>query len=83
MQAAQKHLSTLGEYVELSELHPSIACTFPTIHSANWWIRVHREKLVAAGALIYIAGRLRFHPQKFQQVAIEIGSEAARLRVAA
>lgn len=69
-------LPPLGEYVDLNDLLPQVQHTFPTIDSVRWFVRVHREQLARAGAVIAITGRLRFHPERFQQLAVEIGRQA-------
>lgn len=69
--------TTLDDFVDLTELLPSVQQTFPTKDSLSWFIRRHRETLVAAGALIVITGRLRFHRQRFKEVAVDIGRNLA------
>lgn len=73
MQEALQHIIPLGEYVDISALLPSVEHTFPSKDSLKWFVRRHREELAAAGALICITGRLRFHPTLFQRTAVEIG----------
>ncbi len=73
---------TLDDFVDLHELLPAVQQTFPTKDSLNWFIRCHRETLVAAGALIVITGRLRFHRQRFKEVAVDIGRTLAIGRAA-
>lgn len=69
-------LPPLEEFVDLNDLLPQVAHTFPSLDSVRWFVRVHRETLGQAGAVIAITGRLRFHPQRFQQSAAEIGRAA-------
>jgi len=71
------HLPPLAEFTDLAGLLPLVQHTFPTVESIRWFCRMHRDKLANAGALIAITGRLRFHPERFQQAAAEIGSAAA------
>jgi len=68
----------LEEYVDLPALLPAVAHTFPTELSLRWFARQHRAELAAAGALICLAGRLRFHPALFERAAIEIGRSSVR-----
>lgn len=46
---------------------------FPSEHSLQWYMRVHRKRLVDAGALLMISGRLFIQPGAFDQVLIEEG----------
>lgn len=71
---------SLDEFVGLTDLYPKVKNTFPTMASLGWYVRQHRAALAKAGALIFITGRLRFHPEKFQQVAISIGRRAIEER---
>lgn len=73
---SQPELPPLSEYLDLPSLLPLVAHTFPTIDSIRWFARIHRDRLAAAGALIAITGRLRYHPTRFQRAAAEIGSAA-------
>jgi len=70
-------LPPLAEFVDLPDLLPQVSHTFPSVESIRWFVRIHRERLARAGAVIAITGRLRFHPDRFQQVAVEIGNAAA------
>ena len=78
MQDTQQHLPALDEYVDLGTLLPSVRSTFPSSDSLKWFVRRHRGTLAAAGALICITGRLRFHPTLFQRAAVEIGRSGVR-----
>lgn len=51
---------------------------FPSGTSLQWFIRTNRHRLIEAGALVQIAGRNLLHEERFDQVALEIGS--AKLR---
>ena len=77
MHTPSHHHPPLAEFVDLAGLQPLVANIFPTAESIKWFGRVHRAKLVSAGALIGAAGRLHYHPERFQQVVAEIGAEAA------
>lgn len=70
-------LPPLDEYVDLQGLLETVKQAFPTEDSVRWFVRRHRDELAAAGAVIIITGRMRFHPTRFKQVAVEIGHKAA------
>jgi hypothetical protein len=68
----------LNEYVSTPALLASegINRHFPTKHSLEWFIRRHRDRLAACGALILVTGRLHFHPVRFEQAVVDIGRAA-------
>ncbi len=70
-------LPTLDEFVDLDTLATSVASTFPTPDSIRWFCRRNRNALVERGALIVVTGRMRFHPERFKQAAVQIGQKAA------
>lgn len=70
-------LPTLDEYVDLRGLLENVKQAFPTEDSVRWFVRRHRDALAASGAVIIITGRMRFHPARFKQAAVEIGQRAA------
>lgn len=70
-------LPPLDEYVELQDLLGSVKPAYPTEDSVRWFVRRHRDALAAAGAVIIITGRMRYHPARFKQAAVEIGQRAA------
>jgi hypothetical protein len=70
-------LPPLAEYVDLNDLLPQVEKHFPTLDSIRWFHRNHREELGRSGAVIVVAGRLHFHPQRFTKIAAEIGREIA------
>lgn len=70
-------LPPLDEYVELQDLLGSVRPAFPTEDSVRWFVRRNRDALVKRGALIIITGRMRYHPARFAQAAVEIGQKAA------
>lgn len=67
----------LDEFVDLAALHSSVATTFPTLDSVRWFVRRNRDALVEHGALIVVAGRMRFHPARFKQATVLVGQRAA------
>lgn len=80
MQTPNEAPASLDEFVGLAALHPKVRNTFPTEASLNWFVRQHRVALVEAGAVIFITGRLRFHPEKFQHAAISIGRRSFEVK---
>jgi len=70
-------LPPLDEYVDLKSLLDNVKQAFPTEDSVRWFVRRRRDALAESGAVIIIAGRMRFHPQRFKQAAVEIGPRAA------
>lgn len=70
-------LPALDEYVDLQDLLSSVKPAFPTEDSVRWFVRRHRDALAAAGAVIIITGRMRYHPARFKQAAVAIGQKAA------
>lgn len=70
-------LPPLDEYVDLQGLLDNVKQAFPTEDSVRWFVRRHRDALAASGAVIIITGRMRYHPQRFKQAAVEIGQRAA------
>lgn len=79
MQTQQSNAPALADYVDLHGLQQvaGIPETFPTLDAIRWFVRRHRAALAARGALILVAGRQRFHPGLFQEVAIAVGKAAA------
>ena len=70
-------LPPLDEFVDMRHLLPNVAQTFQTEDSVRWFVRRHRDALASSGAIIIVTGRMRFHPTRFKQVAVEIGQRAA------
>lgn len=70
-------LPPLDEYVDLQDLLGSVKPAFPTEDSVRWFVRRNRDALATSGAVIIITGRMRFHPERFKKVAVEIGHKAA------
>lgn len=50
---------------------------FPSETSLRWFLRAHRDRLVQAGALSRIAGRLWINPVAFDEVVADVGRERA------
>lgn len=70
-------LPPFDEYVDLRGLLDVVKQAFPTEESVRWFVRRHRDSLATSGAVIIITGRMRFHPARFKQAAVEIGQKAA------
>ncbi|MFN3544933.1 MAG: hypothetical protein ACK4UX_08800 [Thiobacillus sp.] len=70
-------LPPLDEFVDLRDLLGCLRPAYATEHSVRWFVRRHRDALAASGALIIVAGRMRFHPQRFKATAVELGRRAA------
>lgn len=68
----------LDDFVDLRELLPRVEQTFPSEQSLKWFVRQHRNELAESGALIVLTGRLRFHPQRFKDAAVNIGGMLAK-----
>jgi hypothetical protein len=51
---------------------------FPSPESFRWFFRLHRARLVEAGAVYRIAGRNLVNAPAVDQVAAEVGREEAR-----
>lgn len=79
MQETPQHPPALDEYVDLRSLLPAVKHTFPSANSLKWFVRENKNELASAGALIYITGRLRFHPSRFSDAAVAIGRNAVRI----
>lgn len=74
---ANTELPPLDEYVDLQALLNDVKQAYPTEESVRWFVRNHRDALAASGAVIIITGRMRYHPARFKQAAVEIGQKAA------
>ncbi len=73
----ETEVSSLDEFVDLATLQASVATTFPTVDSVRWYVRQNRAALVEQGALIIVAGRMRFNTPRFKLAAVSIGRKAA------
>ena len=79
MQSTENTTPPLGEFVGMAALLKidAVHAHFPTRHSLEWFLRRNRDQLAERGALILVAGRLQFHPTRFQAAVVEIGRQAA------
>jgi hypothetical protein len=73
----ETEIPSLDEFVDLAALQASVSTTFLTVDSLRWYVRQNRAALVDQGALIIVAGRMRFNPSRFKQAAVSIGRKAA------
>jgi hypothetical protein len=74
------HPPILGGFVPLSTLWErgrAAEALFPSEASARWYLRVHRETLVAERALAMHLGRMYVHPERLEPVVERIALEAA------
>lgn len=76
MQTTKQQLPPLAEYLDLKDAQEKLG-HFPTLDSFRWFIRNHRNRLAACGALILVAGRQKFHLDLTKQVVVETGHLAA------
>jgi hypothetical protein len=53
---------------------------FPSDTSLRWHLRKHRDKYVASGALLEVAGRFVCDPQKMELTLREVGAYVAAER---
>lgn len=51
---------------------------YPSVGSLQWYMRVHRRRLVEAGALYLIAGKTLIEPRRFDRVVMEDGRAAVQ-----
>ena len=49
---------------------------FPSDSSLTWAMRLHRERLVVAGAIVKVAGRIFIRPAAFDAVVLAAGQAA-------
>lgn len=69
--------------VSLSEYREGRQRVFPSNGSLQWYLRQHKAGLVAAGALLLIAGRWQVAPDSFDAYVIRIGASDAKAQPAA
>jgi len=53
---------------------------FQSDGSLSWFLRQHRDRLVAAGALVLLSGAWHANASAFDAVVLEVGQEAAKRR---
>lgn len=74
------HLDDLFRPDALQAANPHV---FPSVASLLWFERVNRAELLAAGALVELAGRKMYRGSVFVAKALEIGARRAAARVKA
>ena len=55
---------------------------FKSVTAMNWFVRLHKKRLVKDGALLLLLGQWRVNPERCDQVVADIGREQAAARVA-
>ncbi|MBL0919365.1 MAG: hypothetical protein IBJ14_11725 [Hydrogenophaga sp.] len=75
MQPALSELEKLPAYRERRE-H-----VFPSRHSLEWFLRLHRQGLVESGALLKVQGQWFAVPDRFDAYVIADGAKAAQRRI--
>jgi hypothetical protein len=56
------------------------ANVFPSEESLRWFVRQHRDELIAAGAIVAPAGRKLISPQAFDKAVLSIGARLLSAR---
>jgi hypothetical protein len=56
---------------------------FQSAGSLQWYLRKHRDRLIRAGALVFIAGQWYARSEQFDAFVLEAGQTAAKQQVAA
>ena len=51
---------------------------FPTYASLQWFIRVNRDELFEAGALVRHRGRLHVNPTRFDSEVVKLAKQASK-----
>lgn len=65
------HLMPLHSYLAVRET------VFPSEPSLRWFIRVHRQRLIAAGALFKLRGRPLIHAENFDRYVLATATSSA------
>lgn len=73
----------LSSLVAVSHYREPRQHIFPSEGSLQWYIRRHRDALIACGALLMIAGRWQVNPEQFDTQVLSAGSAEARRQKAA
>jgi hypothetical protein len=74
--AALAPLLTLEEYQQTRE-----RC-FPSAGSLEWYLRMHRSKLIEAGAMLKHRGIWHVHADRFDQAVMDIAQASSKLAAA-
>lgn len=76
----QDESSKLRQLMRLQEYQETRNHIFPSKSSQDWYVRQHRDRLVADGALLMIAGTWHVQPARFDEIVLELGAKAAQRR---
>lgn len=76
-ESAAADSSPLADLLTLSEYRERRSHIFGADESVRWYLRQHRQELLARGALLHIHGRLWINPPAFDAYVIEEGQKAA------
>jgi hypothetical protein len=74
--------SELADLLTLDEYRARNERVFPSNASLSWFIRSHREGLVAAQAILVLNRRLLIEPMRFDAAVLAIGYQTASDRSA-
>lgn len=77
MQITAPHLPPLAEYLDPHDVQTRLKTYYPTTQSFKWFARQNRDRLAEIGALIIVAGRMKFHQRLTEQVVLEVAHRAA------
>lgn len=70
----------IAQLVRLEEYQEARKHIFPSKGSLEWYLRQHRDELIAAGALLKIAGQWHAQLGRFDTTVLELGTRAAQRR---
>jgi len=69
--------SPLANLLDMESYREQRSHVFQSSQSLHWFLRNHRDDLIDAGALIYIAGRKKIEPSRFDECVLAIGKRTA------
>jgi hypothetical protein len=72
--------SPISGLLQLSTYREQRQHVFPSQSSLDWFLRKHREALIAHGALLLLAGRWFAAADRFDDYMLLAGTEAAKRR---
>lgn len=73
----------LSELRTAAEYQAARETVFRSEQALRWYMRRHRTKLVAAGAIVVVNRSPLLVPERFDAAVLDIGTELAREAVAA
>lgn len=77
LQPEEAPSARVEQFCHLDAYQGSRGHLFPSIESLRWFVRVNRQNLVQAGALLMIAGRWMVDPARFDAEVVRVGQRAA------